>query len=77
MSLQPMPPNMMEEAYIMNQYMWNNLMLQMVMMGKMAHPFSHDYRQVEPSPQLFQYSPYYPPRMTSMEGMINPVYNNI
>jgi hypothetical protein len=62
---------------MMNQYLWNNLMMQMVMMGKMVNPFSYDYRPIEPPPQMFQYSPYYQHRLAPIEGMINPVFNNI
>jgi hypothetical protein len=77
MPLQPMSADMMESACMMNQYMWNNLMMQMIMMGKMAHPFPYDYRQIEPSPQLFQYTPYYPHKPALIENMINPVFNNM
>jgi len=55
---------------MMKQYLWNSMMMQMMMNG---HP-SYPYQQMDP---MLQYSMYYSQAFGEPLAMMNAAYNNI
>lgn len=58
------------DSLMMKQYLWNSMMMQMMMNG---HP-SYPYQQMDP---MLQYSMYYSQAFGEPLAMMNAAYNNI